>query len=148
MIHTEGVGPDAARREKRVAPDAARMKRGFPVVTWCGCEIPLGSLADEHWDGTCRRCGGTVDLSPSDPQATCEENDPARAGQRASRPVYFSDSARLSLFAVHTRGERVQWFGVDEQRRMLPDVSAVIVQSDDYAAAVRRMVDYAKAVRP
>lgn len=42
-------------------------------------------------------------------------NDPERAGHRASCKVTFGGHGRYGVFAVHTRGEAVQWFVTDAE---------------------------------
>lgn len=39
----------------------------------------------------------------------CAKNDPNKAGRRASQLATFGDFGRFAVYAIHTRGDRVQW---------------------------------------
>ena len=63
-----------------------------------------------------------------------KQNDPAKAGQRASRPVCFGELSRYSVFAVHTRFDSVAWFVQDVQElddAGLPLVMRICATFDD-----------------
>jgi hypothetical protein len=44
-----------------------------------------------------------------------DNNNPAFAGRLASDKVLFGECSRYALFAVHTRGNSVQWFVADAE---------------------------------
>jgi hypothetical protein len=46
---------------------------------------------------------------------TADKNNPAFAGRLASDKVLFGECSRYALFAVHTRGDSVQWFVADAE---------------------------------
>lgn len=43
------------------------------------------------------------------------ENNPRKAGQRATRQQLFGDYSRYAVYAVHTRFEAVEWFVADAE---------------------------------
>lgn len=70
-----------------------------------------------------------------------QSNDPARAGQIASKVSYFGEFGRYSVYAVHTRFDAVQWFvtdaeGVTDEQVRHREMPPVIRQESTYEAAV------------
>ena len=64
-------------------------------------------------------------------------NDPDRAGARASRLRKFGHHGRFAVYAVHTRGDAVQWFVQDaETPDPLTGLASVIGQYDDQEQAL------------
>lgn len=64
-------------------------------------------------------------------------NDPAKAGQLASRKVSFGDLSRFAVAAVHTRFDAVSWFVWDaEQTDDVTGGPAIVWQAATFAEAV------------
>jgi len=74
-----------------------------------------------------------------------ETNNPARAGQDASKRRYFGECSRYAVFAVHTRFDAVQWFvtdaqGVTDEQVRRGELPPVIRQEPTYEAAIASLV--------
>lgn len=71
-----------------------------------------------------------------------EANDSKNPGTRASRKVTFGAHSRFAVFAVHTRGDAVQWFVADgEAKDDVADGPAIVRQEDSFAAAISGLAD-------
>lgn len=61
-------------------------------------------------------------------QPKVQKNDPARAGQLASRKLIFGDLSRYAVAAVHTRFDAVQWFVWDAASPLPGDLGLAVVR--------------------
>lgn len=69
------------------------------------------------------------------PQAAA--NNPAAAGDLASRKAHFGEFRRFAVYAVHTRHGSVQWFVADAETPGAAGLPAIVRQAGTFDAAVR-----------
>lgn len=73
---------------------------------------------------------------------TARPNNPALAGQLASRRVSFGTFSRFAVAAVHTRFDAVSFFVWDAERAdELTGLPAVVRQADSLEAAIAGLED-------
>lgn len=76
-------------------------------------------------------------------QPTTQNNNPEKAGQKASQKIIFGPFNRYAVYAVHTRFDKVQWFVEDAEQNcdVIPEQLKIIRQEWDFKDAVKRLED-------
>jgi hypothetical protein len=59
-----------------------------------------------------------------------DKNDARFAGRLASDKVLFGECSRYALYAVHTRGDAVQWFVADAESPDHTGLPQIVRQAD------------------
>lgn len=71
-------------------------------------------------------------------------NCPELRGGRACKPTSFGDFGRYAVFAIHTRGDAVEWFVEDAEQAdpKFPSRPAIIRQAPTRDEAVSGLVSH------
>jgi len=71
-----------------------------------------------------------------------DKNNPELAGKLASDKVLFGECSRYALYAVHTRGNSVQWFVTDAEVTDLIGFPRIIRQASSPDEAIAGMTEW------